>query len=308
MMSDLTTRILAIILAIFLWTYVRLSMREGAVVHRALNNIPVSVSVAPSWAYKLDQRYGTVNLTVKGPAALVNNLSRDDLEAKVDLSDVREARSLRRTVKVNLPKGVVSATKLPQINVTLVPLARKDFPITVSFITQPKVGAKVGEYLIQPDTVTVEGPADELDKVKYIVVRVDPTEQLTSKREFTPRAVDITGERIETVTMLTPTVTVRMASLTGEHLTRQVAVRDPQLEKLPRGYSVTITGVRPDVVTVSGDATVLDTLAGYVDCEPLDVHTLRSNGSRTTRLKLPPELTVQEGADVHVGLNVHPIK
>ena len=112
--------------------------------------------------------------------------------------------------------------------------------------------------------MTVEGPAELVDKVKYVAVFVDPNEPMTDKQTLVPHARDDDGNLVEAVRLLNSAVSVSMSSLTGQQVTRQVAVRAPRLRNQPRNYTVTVAQVTPDEVTLSGESALLDKQA-YLD-------------------------------------------
>jgi YbbR domain-containing protein len=70
---------------------------------------------------------------------------------------------------------------------------------------------------------------------------------------------------------------------------------------------VTVKEIRPDEVTLSGEAVDLDRLPAYVETPPIDVNGLRRDSTRTVRLKVPSGLRVVEGTEVRVDLEVHPL-
>jgi YbbR domain-containing protein len=307
MRSDRTTFILALVLALFLWAYARMT-QESPLTNRLLRQVPVTVmgKAASGVEYRIDQRDRLIDLRVKGPSSLVNSLTNADLQAKVDIAGLEKPGKFRLPVSVTLPRDVELGQHPPKVVVTVIPLVQRTFPVTISFIASPKPGATVGEYVTQPDTIIVEGPQVELDQVAYVTVAVDPNQSHVAERELVPRALNALGERVDGVRVLTSTVTVRMATLTGQTATRQVAIRPPQLINPPRGYTVSVARVRPDVVTLRGEPSLLDRQPAYLETEPLDVRKVTRDGSKTVRVKAPRGLTVVEGTDIRVDLEVQP--
>lgn len=306
--SELTTRILAVALALFLWAYVRM-VHESPDAQRVIENIPVvlvgKLPAGLQTQVHIKDRLITVRL--KGPAQRVNNVLGDEVHAKVDVTSVTHVGTMRLPANIELPRGVVLAQKPPDITVEVTALAQERFPVTVTFITTPPPGTAVGEYLIQPSTVTVEGLKEAVDEVRYVTVAVDPSETMRIKRLLVPHARNADGDLVPDVQVLVPSVEVSVASLTGQQVTREVAVRPPDLRNPPRQFTVTVVKMRPDVVTLSGESALLDKQPAYLETEPLDVHGVTHDTTVTAHLKVPHGLTIVEGYDVRVDLQAHPI-
>ncbi|MHB9133294.1 MAG: CdaR family protein [Armatimonadota bacterium] len=307
--TERTTLIIAVVLALFLWAYVRITQTPEE--HRTIRSVPVTIAgtAVGGLAVSLYDKDAALNIDIIGPAERVSNVSREDVRAEVDISGVTDVQHKKPLpVKVSgLPKGVRVANSGLKVPINVVPLEQRSFPVQVGFITQPPPGTTVGEYRISPAIVTVEGSHQELETVKYVTVQVDPSQPLTAEQPVVPQAVNKKGEWVKDVRILTSAVKVGMASLTGEQTVRPVAVRLPVLRNMPRRFTVTAR-VRPDTVTLSGNAALLAQQPAYVETEPIDVSALRRDTTRTVRLRVPHGLTVVEGAEVRVDLQVHPME
>jgi len=302
--SELTTRILAIALALFLWAYVRM-LHDMPEFQRVIPRVPVTLQGKPptGLAPQLREEDRTIAVQIKGPADRVNNVLVDGVTAKVEISTIHKPGTDHLPVTIDLPRGVQLAQAPQDVTVITRALIQKDFPVTISFIASPPPGSTVGEYLIEPSTVTVEGLVGIIDKVKYVAVFVDPNEPMTDKKLLVPHARDDDGNLVEDVRVLKSAVTISMSSLTGQQVTRQVAIRDPELRNQPRNYTVTVAKVTPDIVTLSGEFALLNKQA-ILETEPLDVHNLKHDSTVTARIRVPPGLTVVGKPDVRVDLRV----
>ncbi len=160
--SELMTRILAIALALFLWAYVRVQ-HDMPDVQRDIQNVPVQLEGKPpaGLAPQLRDEDRTITVQIKGPADRVNGVVIDDVKAKVDCTSINDEGTARLRVKVFLPNGVHLAQPPQDVTVITRKLAQKKFPVIISFLPSPSTGSTIGEYLIDPSTVTVEGPAED---------------------------------------------------------------------------------------------------------------------------------------------------
>ena len=213
---DWTTMILAIVLSVFLWVYVHVML--GATENtRTLREIPVTPvnKIAAGLSYRLHEDSARVDVQIKGPADLVNSVTRDDIAVHVDLSKVTAAKTTILKPEIQLPRGVRLGND-PKVTLLVAPLRRLSFPVTVTFIAQPPPGSVVGQYIISPASVFVEGSRDDIELVKYVTVRLDPNQPLTADHSYIPVPVDAEGKPLNEVSVSDPTVKVHMASPTGK--------------------------------------------------------------------------------------------
>jgi len=307
MSNDRTTLIIAIGIALFLWVYVHM-LQEAPEARRVMRDVPVQMAgeLASGLTAQMREQDQKIDLAIQGASDRVDNVMPGDVKAWVDLTPITGENTWRLKVHVSLPGGVKLARQPAPVTISTTNLHQKSFPVKITFLSAPPPGATVGQYLMQPAAVVVEGTEKAIANVRYVTITVDPTKPMTTAREIPPRPVDDNGERVPEVRALTASVHVSMASLTGSSTTRSVAVRPPLLLNQPRRQTVRIARVRPDVVTVTGEPASLDRLSGYIDTEPLDVRTLRKDSTFTVRLRVPAGITVVEGPEVRVDVELHP--
>ncbi|MHB9023199.1 MAG: CdaR family protein [Armatimonadota bacterium] len=301
---ELTTRILAIIIAIFLWAYVRVVLGIPEV-SRIIENVPVSPTGHIS-GLKV-QMQDRITVTIRGTRDQVNNILREEIVATVDVSGIKSAKKTTLPVNIEgLPSGVRLSGSAPSVVVTTLPMEQKVFPVTIAFTTQPPPGTTVGKYYVSPATVTVEGTRTALNTVKYVAVFVDPTERITSTISLGPRAVNANAVTVQEVSISDPLVRVGIETVTGGQVTRQLAVRAPELLNPPWGVAITVAKLQPDVVTLGGEPAMLDNIKGYVETEPINARSIRKNSTRTVRVRVPAGVRLLGDPTVRVDLEVQP--
>lgn len=299
---DRPTLILAFVLAVFLWMYVRISQESP---RRVITRVPVQlVGQVPGIKTSLHPDNRTVNVAITGRSQAVNSVLPDEIKVKVyvsDITEVTQAPVSRKTV-VTVP-NTVELAGTPTVNIITEALELKSFPVTVFFVPPPPPGTPVGEYLVQPTDVPVEGTPETLKRVKYVTVTIDPRQSISGGVKITPRAVDENGDRVEDASVLEESLLVRLVSGTGPRSTRKVAVRVPDFRQ-PRQYLVSVAKIRPDQVTLSGEPSLLARQSAYLETDPIDVSRISRDTTLTVRLRIPPGLTVAEGTTVRVDLEV----
>lgn len=309
-MSDRMTMIIAIGLSLFLWVYVRLAHQEPEVT-RIIRSIPVKITgetMVPSHAYELKDQDGRIDITVTGSSALISSLSRDDILVSLNVANIKvkdQEQLIPVTPTVELPPGV-RAVNLPSVDIITYPLIQRTLPVRIGFLTLPKPGSTIGEYILDPSEVIVLGRASDVEQIEYATVMIDPRQPLMTPTEFVPRAVSKTGKIIEPVKLLTSTIRVRMSSLTGLQATRQIAVKPPGLKNVPHNLLIFVEKIQPDKVILSGESSLLERLPAFIETEDIDVSALKDDVTRRVKLIVPPGLSVVDGPAILVSLKVVP--
>ena len=306
---DRPTLILAFVLAIFLWMYVRVS-QESPLESRVIYGVPVQVvGQVPSVKTSLHPDSRTVNITISGRQKAIYSVSADRVKVKVDVSKIQKATDKPQLLPtdVTLPNTVKLDGNTPTVTIITEELEQKSFPVTVLFIPPPAPGRETGEYLTKPADVPVEGTAETLKRVKYVLVTVNPSEPIVGGVKIPPRAVDANGERVDDANVLLESILVSQGSGGGPRVTRKVAIRVPDFRQ-PRHYLVSVAKIRPDQVTLTGESALLAKQSAFLETYPIDVSRLTKDTTMTVPLRIPSGIIVAEGTTVRVDLEVQPVQ
>lgn len=230
-----------------------------------------------------------VRLTVLADDDLRNRLTPADFIVTVDLTNARD------TVDVSLSFDTVGdernvdvkSVSPAVVTVVLEPSLTRTVPVipqTVGVLPQGYTIPTAPE--VSPSSVKITGATSLVNRVEFVTADVNLTglrASLTQQTDLIPRdarrleigRVTIDPARAETkVTVQQQDISVQMpvvASLQG-------AVAD--------GYNIVGVSVEPSTVPISGSLEATQALT-TVSTEPVDVTNLRSDVSRTVRLRLP---------------------
>lgn len=172
-------KLMALVLAALVWLYansVVIEHREILVYFEVRNPPTVDVTVVPE-----NRR---VLLTVTGPAGLIQELSRRNIQVEYEIGDVAELRADRvdkirfdESMVQNLPPQVqVTRFRPASFEVIVRPLATMVFPVNPpKVLGKPAPGYQVGRTEIRGRTrVTVTGPVEVLNSIQKQIGAVDP--------------------------------------------------------------------------------------------------------------------------------------
>ena len=214
--QDKISLLISFILAVFLWGYAKIEVMPNERT-RIITNVPVILTNSSPDGYSThlvnDSRH--VDIRVRGPIDLVNSITVDDLKVNVNIDGItdHETKMMLSGKNIEIPEGL-TIVRYPMITLNTLKLEQRIMPVVVSFISEPPPGTVVGQYVIEPNEVTVEGAKKAVDKLAFVQVRIDPNKKLENETSLKVYAVDNDGDQLTDLRVLTPTVNVKMVTLT----------------------------------------------------------------------------------------------
>lgn len=185
--SDLSLRIIAVIIAIIIWLF--LSITEYPTINKTITNVPVVFSTDGTAAEEkglqvLGYNDITVDVEIKGMNYEIGSYGPNDLSATVDVSNVTKAGSypLDITVKSTHSSDTVNIVSVSPstVDVNFVHIGTDEFPVASS---SPNVQAAPGLTLrtpvVSPASVEVKGAEEDLKKIKRIEAVVEDSATLS---------------------------------------------------------------------------------------------------------------------------------
>ena len=176
--NNLGYKVLALVIAVVLWMIVLNA--EDPVITREFTNIAVTeenvnVISEAGKAYSYADGVNTVNVKVSGHTSLVNNVTRNDIKAVVDLSKISDTTG---AVPVD-----VSCERYPSLDVTtegssgilrieIEDLVRKSLNVQVTVTGTAAAGRYVGSGTASPNLITVSGPESVVSEIESAQVKV----------------------------------------------------------------------------------------------------------------------------------------
>jgi len=159
--SNFGLKVLALVIAFVLWLAGHRDIERAVEVPVEFRNIPSDLMV-------MDTRVDYVVLRLNGPRTLVSTIDSDDLKLSLDLAEARSgpASYPLGPNSFSVPRGVtVARITPPVIHLRLEPVMKKSLPVTVRFSSKAPPGYKIAQTAVQPEAVSVQGPAEEVGRL-----------------------------------------------------------------------------------------------------------------------------------------------
>ena len=286
---------LSVLLAIIFWMYVRES--EDPVMGGTIWNVPVELTgesvLASQGLAVAEVSHDKVDLKVSAPASVLDHLSRKNVSAILDVSKcVAGENTLYYTPKVASTVNTDGTTWVGQAPETIVvrveKLDSKIFPVEFQLSGSVAEGYQADTAAIEPATVTISGPVDQVSQVARVAAKLEVnelSEQYTGNLPLT--LYNAKGEVLEDLEISLDAESVYV-------VLPVVVIRDIDLSvKLISGGGADESNasykIQPESITVSGSA---EAMKGLSELSLGSVDLSKVNGTKVISfpISLQPQL------------------
>jgi YbbR domain-containing protein len=269
--------------------------------------IPVTVLEQPDDAFLLTQPPPVTEVRYVAGPDVPTPISASFI-ATIDLAGVTPGggpQSVPIRVEAIDPRITVAGSEPSAVLVALDTLTEATVPVVIERGQVP-VGLEVGETTVDPDTVTISGPASIVDSV--VAARGDVVIQasgLDVDQDVRLIAVDQLGAAITPIQLAPATVRVTIPVF-SDRQSRTLPV-SPLISGDPAaGFEIASVTVDPPAVTVEGDIDELEAMAS-VETAAVSVAGLSGPRVFTTTLVLPTGVVALGPPTVDVSVTVRPV-
>ena len=260
--------IISLLASFLLWTYIMST--EETTIEMTFSNVKVVYQGADDLRATrglivTGADADTVSVRLKGTRRVLGNLSSADLSAVIDVSGISQAREMQVSYSLQYPTNVDKSSitvlsKSPEtISFSVVQEANKTLEVKGVFTGSVKDGYTAEPIQVDPSSITLYGPQEELDAVDSICVYVTRTDL---DKSIAPTncpyvLLDKDGNKLtpKEITGNYDTVSVSMPVLMNKDL--------PLTVSLVGGAGATedncVVEIEPKSIQVAGDTTVLQT-------------------------------------------------
>jgi YbbR domain-containing protein len=309
--TNLRTFLWALAMALAVWV-AAVTAADPDEVRQFPNPIPVeTIGQDPGLVITSDVP-DQIELTLRAPRSVWEELlsETNGIRAILDLSGL-SAGDHTIGIQIQIPTRpvrIVSAT--PQsATVTLEPLDAQTFPVDLVISGEPAIGYQAGDPSLEPSEVVVSGPQSQVERV----VRIRAPITLAGVREsidqsVTLQALDENNQIIADLGLNPAQVLVKLpVSQQGGY--RDLAVKVVVNGQVASGYRLANISVFPPVVTVySADPSLVNSLTGVLETQPLDLENANDELSTRLAINLPEGVSLVGEQTVLVRVNIAPIQ
>lgn len=197
--SNLRLKVLALVIAIFLWFVAHLS--SSAHVERPFD-VPVVLTGLPTELIASSRSVDKVNLTAAGPRSAVRKIASDKMEYVIDVSKAQpgEARFDVDLSQLEMPRGTRVIGRSPaQIVIQFDKRRNKIVPVQVEQVGMLAPNRKIVRSEVFPTDVELTGPEREIKRLTSVLTEPIDVSSFSGFVETQVRVV-LPGKHIQLVT------------------------------------------------------------------------------------------------------------
>lgn len=303
--KNLSLKILSILLATFLWAYVKYTQSPWSEVtsqasldlNLRLENLNPDL-VAMNYPNKL-------RVIVKGPPDVLENLRPEYCRAFVDLNGKGEGPYYLK-VNLTVPSPLVVIDTSPSVvHLQLDRIETSIFPFKLRTYGSPAEGYHLVKSSFYPITAKVKGPSSSLQDIHELLVETNLQDaRLDLVQRVFPQPVDSNGNFINNeLIKISPSEVLVNLAIRKENLTLFLAV-NPKLEgSLPAGYVLKSIVVTPPLMKVEVPGTY-KIPPSSISTEPINLSGVHSSFVKAVKLVPPIKGAVMETESVNINVNV----
>jgi len=297
LLSNLSLKIISLLLAVFLWFFVigRRSSEIGVDVPVRFENLPESLVIVNNPETHLEVR-------VQGPRTLFSSLDPARVNISIDLSGAKTGRSSYHIFpeQIVLPRGLrVSRINPTEVDFEFSPVVIRELSVRTKTEGDCARGYRIAQINVTPARVNITGAAQELNRVEAVETEsVSLKDRNESFRvvvplvmggihltKVEPKKVEI---QVEIVKILAQRwlrgVPIKVVGLSGA----KSQVRPAKVDLFIQGPELILSGLKPEEIKV------------YLEGSGLTPGKYR----RRAIIELPEELSLQESRPPWFNLEV----
>ena len=299
------TMLISLLAAVLLWLYVVTAIAPEVTTN--VSNIPINIDGTVILDNRnlmiVDQDVTSVALDISTSRANVSKLNANSIRVNANAGSLDHPGQFPLSCTVIYPDTVrdseVSTVRISPavVNVTVAEKKEISLPVKLNWTGSMKEGFlfDAENVEIEPRSVTVSGPAEEIAKIAECEVDYDVTSLEDSVVETVPLSFrDAEGETLELSELIT--VSDTQASVTLPVLRTKTLSLKLELREgggvTAENAEITLT---PETITVKGAAEVINALPDELVVGELDLATVEERETRSYSLTLPSNVTNSSG-------------
>ncbi len=307
LLRTLGSLLLAAVLALFIWLT---ATQEQDPINSQFLQVNVAFDGQPAESILIEPQQSIVQIRVEGPESALRQLSPDNFEAFVDLSQVPFGENTLAPIRISSSADDVEITLvIPEsVDVLLEEEVSREIPVELDIRGSTARGHTRGNPLLEPEFITVSGPRSDVEDLDFALVTVflnDPRE--TSVGSHIPVFYDTQGRVASTVDLesdaqsVQVTVPIEQSAGFAEKIITVDWSGDPAF-----GYRLLNISVDPPSVLIEGTPEIVNELTS-LQTEPIDITGLTESFIQQATLALPEGITLDQNQEIFVTVGIEPI-
>ncbi|MFC2947426.1 CdaR family protein [Virgibacillus sediminis] len=305
-------RVLSLAFAVLLYVFVNVEVNttssDSTIPGRAtevetLEEVPLEVRIDQE-QYVVSGVPEHVTVSLEGTSAiLAPTLIQQNFDVFVDLHGLEEGKHTVEVQHENLSNQLTAYIEPKTIEVTIEKRATEEFEVGAEFLNTDELpdGHELGEYSIEPETVTITSSQSIIDEIAIVNVYVNLSgvEESINSRELPVNVYDTQGNELNV--RVEPENVEFSAEL--DNPSKTVPLTVATTGEVPEGYEITDISANVEEIEVFATSEVLEDIE-EISTEEIDLTGITESTTTEASLKLPDGATAPEMETVEVDIEV----
>lgn len=313
---NLGLKLLSLLLAILLWSYV-VSSNPSITRTKDINGLTAyltneSTLNANRLALSEDPSEALENISVRleVPQSSYALASAENVQVTLDLSSVRSAGTQEVALSATTSYGRVLKILPESVTLDFEAYDSRSVPVNAAVTGDQDENTWYNINRLNPEELVISGPSSVVQTIASAYVYVDVTDRDTSyvtAARFS--LLNYNGEEIPQTLLSSSSssVTVGVDVYPTKELPISTDIEDVVQGTPAEGYEVTSVTIQPEAVTVAADQELLDNLTELL-IQPVDVSGLSQTFSQRTRIATLTDFRDISTEQVYVTVNIEEVQ
>lgn len=307
--SNWTAKLFALIIAIFLWSYVM--GVENPVINGTIKDVNITftnmATLDRQGLVVMEPKSPTINVGVTGKKSDVDRLTSANILAEVDLSGYSEGDiKIPVTVKLlNAADSIKKESHEPrEILFKIDKIIEKEISINIQTEGEVPEGYILEEISKKPKNISIKGPRSWVNEVSEARAVIDSISDMTSSSNVSlpVKLLNDKGEEVRGIDKDPSIVDVTI----DISKTMSLPIKLETTNELPENISIKDIKIYPNTVMIKGSGDLLD--IKEIKTKAIDINSLIGDTSMDIELALPEGIKlVDESQKISISYNVEEI-
>lgn len=280
-------KLLSLVIAIFLWSYIIYSMNP--VVDVRMNDIEIvyeNLESIENNGYILNSDLqNSVNVTVAGQRRNLLNLTSQHIRVSANLENLSEGV---HTLQLNysVPEGIALEDYQPSVNVNVDRVISKEIDVQINRIGNLQENYVLVSNQLTPERISIKGARSIVDSVQNLVVDLDLnnlTNNVTVNREI--RAIDETGQEVTGITLGQEFVNMNVIV----EMQKEVEIKPTIVGEVDPELRLESTSLNRTSVFIQGPPDIINGITS-IETQEIDISQMTESGQIPVNLELQDDV------------------
>lgn len=280
-------KLLSLVIAIFLWSYIIYSMNP--VVDVRMNDIEIvyeNLESIENNGYILNSDLqNSVNVTVAGQRRNLLNLTSQHIRVSANLENLSEGV---HTLQLNysVPEGIALEDYQPSVNVNVDRVISKEMDVQINRIGNLQENYVLVSNQLTPERISIKGARSIVDSVQNLVVDLDLnnlTNNVTVNREI--RAIDETGQEVTGITLGQEFVNMNVIV----EMQKEVEIKPTIVGEVDPELRLESTSLNRTSVFIQGPPDIINGITS-IETQEIDISQMTESGQIPVNLELQDDV------------------